>query len=376
MDNIKRIGILTSGGDCCGLNAVLESVVRTATIKGCEVLGFKRGYYGLYTNDYVVLTDELVYNILGKGGSILGNSNKVNLFNYREEDKNGNVTYSNVSPVAIENMKKDKIDALIIVGGDGSITSARDFMRAGIKVVCVPKTIDNDVPYTDQTFGYSSAVSQIVHALNSVRTTAFSHDRIMVLEVMGRHAGWLALEGGLAGNADVILIPEIPYDIEKVAEDLISRYKKGQTGAVVCVSEGAKSKTGEVVKREDNKYPDSVKLGGIGERIAKELEALILPVTSQEVRSTNLGYIQRGGETDCYDKVLSFRYGSYAVEALNKGEYGKMVSLRGEELTLIPITDVVGNGPIGETSKGGAKNVSLDSDLLRTARSIGIEFGD
>lgn len=376
MSDIKRIGIITSGGDCCGLNGVIEGIVRGAYKLGYEVYGFKMGYDGLYNNDYMELTPENTYNIFIQGGSIIGNSNKTNLFNLRKVDKDGNISYVDVSDVAVENLKKDNITALIIVGGDGSMTSARDLMRKGVNVFCVPKTIDNDVPYTDRSFGYSTALSQIIHALNSIRTTGLSHNRVMVLEVMGRHAGWLALEGGLGGNADVILIPEIPYDIEKVAKYVIEKYNEGKKSVVICVSEGAIEKGGEVVAVINKAYPDSVKLGGIGTKVAYDIENIIKPITSQEVRCTNLGYIQRGGETDCFDRILSLRYGSYAIEAVERKEFGKMVALKGDTLVTVPIISVVGDGPTGETSKGGAKIVDKSSDVLRTAKAIGIYFGE
>jgi len=375
MSEIKKLGILTSGGDCCGLNAVIESVVRTATTKNYQVIGYKMGYDGLYNNDFIELNNENVRDIGRRGGSIIGNSNKTNLFNHYKE-VNGVVTYSDDSDIAIANMKKEHVDVLIVVGGDGSMTSARDFMRKGVNVICIPKTIDNDVPYTDKSFGYSTAVFHIADALESVRTTGASHDRVMILEVMGRHAGWLALEGGLAGDADFILLPEVPYDIKKIIEELVKRYKAGFKSTVICVSEGSTPKDGEVTAVINKKYPDAIKLGGIGAKLAVQLQEELAPLTGQEVRSTNLGYIQRGGETNSVDKILSFRYGSYAVEAISKGDFGKMVSLRGEELFTVPITEVVGNGPTGETSKGGRKNVNPDSDLLRCARSMGVFLGD
>lgn len=373
---IKRIGILTSGGDCSGLNAVIESVVKTANENGIEVYGFKMGYDGLYANDYVVL-DSKNTDLIGKqGGSIIGNSNKTNLFNYITVEKDGSIKKTDVHEKALENLKKDGIDAMVIVGGDGSMTSARDFMRAGVNVVCVPKTIDNDVPSTDQSFGYATAVDRIHEALNAIRTTGASHDRIMILEVMGRGAGWLALEGGLSACANAILIPEIEYDIVHLRDFLIERYKKGEKSTVICVSEGAKPRGGEIIAQINNKYPDSVKLGGVGALLAKELEDLVALVTGQEVRSTNLAYIQRGGDTNSFDIVLGYKYGSSAVRAILKGEFGKMVSLRGNKITLVDLVDVVGNGPTGETSKGGRHNVEPDSDLLIAAKAMGIYFGE
>jgi len=376
MENNKRIGILTSGGDCSGLNAVIESVVRTASINGYEVYGFKYGYDGLYANDYVFLNDVNVSNISCIGGSIIGNSNKTNLFAYRSVDQEGNVHCLDVSDIAIENLKKDGISALIVVGGDGSMTSARDFMRKGINVVCVPKTVDNDVPYTDRSFGYSTAVFHIEKALSALRTTGESHNRVMVLEVMGRHAGWLALEGGIAGNADIILLPEIKYNLNHIVDFLKDRFDKGHKSSIICVSEGAEEEGGSVIGTIDKRYPDSVKLGGIGAVITKRIEEKLLPMTGQEVRNTNLGYIQRGGETNAIDRVLGFEYGSFAVEAVVKGQFGNMVSIRGDKLLLMPITDIVGDGPTGETSHGGSNVVKKDNILMQTARSLGIYLGE
>lgn len=376
MCEIKKIGILTSGGDCSGLNAVIESVVRSATTKGYEVIGYKMGYDGLYNNDFIVLNNDNVKGIGRLGGSIIGNSNKTNLFNHFHEDKNGVITHTDDSKIAYDNIKKEGVDCLVIVGGDGSMTSARDFMRMGINIVCIPKTIDNDVPYTDQTFGYSTAVSQIAHALESVKTTGYSHDRVMLLEVMGRNAGWLALEGGIAGNADMILLPEIPYNIDNIAKKLIENFKNGKKSTVICVSEGAKPAGGSVTAVIDERYPDSVKLGGIGARLQFEIESRIRDITNQEVRSTNLGYIQRGGDTNHFDIVLSYKYGSFAVEAISKGDFGKMVALKGDSLITVPVVDVVGDGPTGETSRGGSKNVKPDSDLLTCAKLMGIYLGE
>ncbi len=375
MEKIKRIGILTSGGDCSGLNAVIESVVRTAVSKGIEVYGFVSGYDGLYNNEYMVLDASNAYGIAKVGGSIIKNSNKTNLFNHRVVE-NGEVIYRDDHMVAVGNLKKDEVDALIIVGGDGSMTSARDFKRSGVKVMCVPKTIDNDVPYTDQTFGYQTAINRIADALRDIRTTGYSHDRVMLLEVMGRHAGWLAIEGGLAGDADAIILPEVKYDVDNIGKYLIDRYNNGFKSTVICVSEGAEPKDGGVVAKIDNNYPDAVKLGGIGAKLAYEIEQMIKPVTGQEVRSTNLAYVQRGGDTSSFDIVLSYKYGSQAVEALVNGEDGKMIAIRGNKVCYVPLEEVVGNGPTGETSKGGNKNVTEDSDLLKTARSMGIYLGE
>ena len=373
---VKRIGILTSGGDCPGLNAVIEATVRSANEHGIEVYGFISGYDGLYYNEYKVLTVDNCFGIAKEGGSIIKSSNKTNLFNHRKVDKDGNVTFVDDSHVAVDNLKKDNVDALIIVGGDGSMTSARDFKRAGVNVVCVPKTIDNDVPYTEQTFGYYTAVSQIASAIESIRTTAYSHDRVMVVETMGRHAGWLALEGGLSGNADMIIIPEVPYSLDNIVEHLIKRYHDGFKNTLICVSEGAKPRDGEINALINNEYPDSVKLGGIGAKLAVDIEKRIKPITNQEVRSTNLAYIQRGGECRYFDRTLSFKYATNAVEAIVNNTFGVMVAINGGKIELVPLEKIVGDGATGETSRGGDKNVDSDSILFKAAKSMGIYFGD
>ncbi|MBU1144834.1 MAG: ATP-dependent 6-phosphofructokinase [Firmicutes bacterium] len=375
---IKKIALLTGGGDCSGLNAVIRAVVRTAILKyKYEVVGFIGGYDGLYKDEYLKLDLKTVSGIFHQGGTILKNSNKDNLFNYRTEDELGNIEYKDVSSVAIDNLNKHNIDALVIIGGDGTLTSARDFSRQGINVVGIPKTIDNDVPATDITFGYRTALDHIMLALDALHTTAFSHDRVMILEVMGRNAGWLALEGGIAGSADVILIPEIPYDINKVAKQVIDRYKRGSKFSIICISEGAKPIDGDVtIKMIDRESPDSVRLGGIGEQIAKSLERLVKPITGQDIRSTNLGYIQRGGVTNTFDRVLSTKYGSFAVDMIANGDFGQMVTIKNDRMNKVFIEDVVGGGKTGETSRGGARRVDPNGDLINAARDIGIIFGD
>jgi 6-phosphofructokinase 1 len=376
--DIKKIALLTGGGDCSGLNAVIRAVVRTAILKyGYEVIGYMGGYHGLYNDDYIPMTLKSVSGIFHQGGTMLKMSNRDNLFNFRLENPDGSVVYKDVSDVAIQNLKKHAVDAIVIIGGDGTLTSARDFARKGIRVVGIPKTIDNDVPATDITFGYRTALDHIMLSLDALHTTAFSHDRIMILEVMGRQAGWLALEGGIAGSADVILIPEIPYDIKIVAKRLIERYNRGSRFSILCVSEGARPKDGTVtIKRIDLKSPDSVRLGGVGELVVKQLEELVQPVTGQEIRYTNLGYIQRGGVTNTFDRVLGTKYGSYAVDLIASGAFGKMVTIKHDRMNSVMLEDVVGGGVTGETSKGGARNVNPHGDLVNAAKDIGISFGD
>lgn len=372
---IRKIGIITGGGDCSGLNAVINGITKSAVNKyGLEVVGFTKGYSGLYHNNYRPLGLKSVSGILHEGGTILKSSNKDNLFNMAFQNPDGTITYKDVSDIAIQNLKYLGIDGLIVIGGDGTLTSARDFHRKGVPVVGVPKTIDNDLPATDVTFGYNTSLETITDALDKIHTTAYSHDRVMVVEVMGRHSGWLAMEGGLAGSADVILIPEIPYDLSSVVEKIRQRDAFGRNFTIIVVSEGAKPKDGEVHVREIVKdSADSVRLGGIGQVITDQLQEL---VPEHEVRYTNLAYLQRGGITSQFDRALGLLFGVQAVDLLMNGGSGRMVQLRGRKITSIPLEDVVGGGETGETSRGGGKQVDPEGQYVQTAKSIGICFGD
>ncbi|NLZ49264.1 MAG: 6-phosphofructokinase [Clostridiales bacterium] len=361
---IKKIALLTGGGDCPGLNAVIRAVTRTAILKyGYEVIGYKFGYRGLYNNDFVPLTLDSVTGILHRGGTILYSSNKDNLFDYTVEE-DGKLVKKDVSDVAVENLKKEGVDVLVVIGGDGTLTSARDFARKGVNVIGVPKTIDNDLAATDVTFGFNTAIEVATEALDRLHTTAESHHRVMVCEVMGRNAGWIALEAGIAGSADVILIPEIPYDINKIVEKVREREAQGKPFSVIVVAEGAKSKDGEVVVSkivEDS--PDPIRLGGIANKLAHDLEQII---KDHEIRSTVLGHIQRGGNTSTYDRILSTRYGVAAVEMINEGLFGNMVCLKGDKISYESLENVIGNN----------KNVDPEGELVKVAKSIGISFGD
>lgn len=363
-ENIKKIALLTGGGDCPGLNAVIRAATRTAILKyGYEVVGYKFGYRGLYNNDYIPLNLDSVSGILHRGGTILYSSNKDNLFDYTVEE-DGKMVKKDVSDVGVENLKKAGVDVLVVIGGDGTLTSARDFARKGVKVIGVPKTIDNDLASTDVTFGFNTAASIATEALDRLHTTAESHHRIMILEVMGRNAGWIALESGIAGSADVILIPEIPYDIDKVVEKIHDRKKQGKVFSIIVVAEGAKSKDGEVVISkivEDS--PDPIRLGGIANKLAMDLERKI---KDHEIRSTVLGHVQRGGNTSTFDRVLSTKYGVAAVDLINEGKFGNMVCLKGNELSYDTLENVIGKN----------KNVDPNGELVNVARSIGISFGD
>ncbi len=278
-----------------------------------------------------------------------------------------------VSDVAVENLKKEGVDVLVVIGGDGTLTSARDFARKGVKVIGVPKTIDNDLASTDVTFGFNTAIDVVTESLDRLHTTAESHHRIMLCEVMGRNAGWIALEAGIAGSADIILLPEIPYDInkyakkalDKIAEKVREREEQGKNFTIIVVSEGAKPKDGEVVVAKivaDS--PDPIRLGGIGNKIANDLEKLI---NDHEVRCTVLGHIQRGGNTSTYDRILSTRYGVAAVELMMNGKFGEMVCLKGDTISSDSLENVIGQK---------TKNVNVDGELVQVAKKIGITFAE
>ncbi|EHI98234.1 6-phosphofructokinase [Clostridium sp. DL-VIII] len=362
--DIKKIALLTGGGDCPGLNAVISSVTKSAILNyGYEVIGYKFGYRGLYNNDFIELDLSAVSGLISRGGTILYSSNKDNLFDYLVEE-NGKMVKKDVSDVAVENLKKEGVDVLIVIGGDGTLTSARDFARKGVKVIGVPKTIDNDLGSTDITFGFNTAIGIATEALDRLHTTAESHHRIMILEVMGRNAGFIALESGIAGSADVILLPEIPYDINKIVEKIEDRKKHGKLFTIVVVAEGAKPKNGEVsVAKIVSDSPDPIRLGGIGNRLAEELEKL---VKEREVRCTVLGHIQRGGITCTFDRILSTRYGVAAIELINQEKFGSMVCLKGNEITYDSLENVIGNN----------KKVDPSGELVSVAKKIGISFAD
>ena len=363
-NGIKKIALLTGGGDCPGLNAVIRAVTRSAILNyGYEVIGYKFGYRGLYNNDFIKLDLKTVSGLPPRGGTILYSSNKDNLFDYLVEE-DGNMVKKDVSDVAVDNMKKEGVDVLIVIGGDGTLTSARDFARKGIKVIGVPKTIDNDLGSTDITFGFNTSIDIATEALDRLHTTAESHHRIMILEVMGRNAGFIALESGIAGSADVILLPEIPYDINKIVEKVEERKSQGKLFTIIVVAEGAKSKDGDVIvaKIVENS-PDPIRLGGSGNKLAEDLEKL---VNGREVRCTVLGHIQRGGTTCTFDRILSTRYGVAAVELIEQGKFGSMVCLKGNEVTYDSLENVIGNN----------KKVDPNGELVTVAKKIGICFAD
>ena len=374
MSEIKKIGILTGGGDCSGLNAVIYAVTKTAILKyGLEVVGFMRGYSGLYHKEFIPLTLQSVSGIMHTGGTILKSSNKDNLFNFRLKE-NGEWVYKDVSQVALDNLKEMGVDALVILGGDGTLTSARDFGRRGLPVVGIPKTIDNDLPSTDVTFGYNTSLESITDAIDKITTTAASHERIMIVEVMGRHTGWLAIEGGLSGGADVILIPEIPYSIDQVVKKIEERNRQDKNFSIIVVAEGAKEIDGSIHVRERvEDSTDQIRLGGVGGKIMADLQKRL---PNQEVRYSNLAYIQRGGVTSQFDRVLGLQFGYSAIDLLMSGTYSHMVTYKDHTIKHLPLEEVVGRGETGETSEGGTKLVNPTGLLVRTAKGLGIVFGD
>ena len=362
MPDIHTIGVLTGGGDCPGLNAVIRGVVRTALGKGMTVKGIQNGFQGLVEDMVVTMRDKDVAGILPRGGTILGTTNRDNPFHYRVEEK-GKHVFRNMSDRILENLRNNGIQALVLIGGDGTHAVALELEKLGIKVVGVPKTIDNDIPLTERTFGFDSAVGVASWALDRLHTTAESHHRVMILEVMGRYAGWISLHAGMAGGADVILIPEIPYDIDVIVRKVRDRVERGKRFSIIIVSEGAAPIGGGLtVKRIVEDSPEKIRLGGIGEKLANEIEQR----TEIESRCTVLGHLQRGGTPTAYDRVLATRYGVAAVECICRGEFGRMVALQNNMITSVPIADVVGK----------PHNVPPDDQLVQAGRTIGICFGD
>ena len=380
---VKKVAILANGGDVSGFNAVIRAIVKTAEEKGVQVYGFIDGYRGLLKNEYVALStsdSRKASGILPKGGSIIGSSTNANVFNYKITQPNGEVVYKDLSDICVENIKNDGFDCLFTLGGDGTQKSARDFSLKGINVIGVPKTIDNDVACTDITFGYNTAVSVASDALDRLHTTGETHHRIMVLEVMGRYAGWIALESAIAGGADVALIPEIPYDINKAVEKINNRRNKGKNFSIVVVAEGAMPKGGTITvegTRDNGEGVDNTKLGGIGNIVARQLEDL----TGLEARCTVLGYMQRGGTPTAFDRVLSTKYGSKAMELALEGKFNVLTVIKDGKLDSVSLEDVVGNnkkiGAVsGNTAESNIRKVNMEHDLVKTARNIGICLGD
>lgn len=363
MTVINRIGVLTGGGDCPGLNAVIRAVTKSAiNVYGLEVIGFLDGFKGLVENNWIRLDWEKVSGILHIGGTILGSSNRDNPFAYYR-DENGGGEPEDMSDTALENLQELGIDALVVIGGDGSMHIAQGLANKGVRVVGVPKTIDNDLLATDFTFGFNTAVDTASEALDRLHTTAESHHRVMILEVMGRYAGWIALYSGISGGADVILIPEIPYEVDKVIDKVRERYNKGKKFSIIVIAEGAVEKGGQmVVRRRVEKSHDPIRLGGNGQVLADCIESR----TGIESRVTVLGHLQRGGTAVPFDRILSTRYGVAAVDVLMQGVSGHMVALSGTRICSVPIPEAI----------KALKKVNPSGEMVRAARAVGVSMGD
>jgi ATP-dependent phosphofructokinase / diphosphate-dependent phosphofructokinase len=357
------IAISTGGGDAPGLNAVIRAAVLSAVNRGWEVLGIKRGFAGLMGDDEVIpLTRETVRGIAHLGGTILRTTNRGNPFHYPRKLADGEIVEEDRSDELIENARRLGIDALISIGGDGSLTIAKLLCDKGMKIVGVPKTIDNDVSGTITTFGFDTAVNTALEAIDKLHTTAESHDRVIVMEVMGRDSGFIALHAGVAGTADVILIPEIPYDIRKVCDKIMARDAAGRHFSIVVVAEGAFPKGGTVSLIGESLPGESRRLGGLCEPIAREIQR----ITGKETRSLILGHLQRGGMPTGYDRLLATRFGGAAVRAVAAEKWGHMIALQSPHIVSIPIEEALRE----------PKRVDPGHDVVLTARATGISFGD
>jgi len=357
-----RIGVLSGGGDAPGLNAVIRAVTKTAIFKyGWEVTGIIDGFEGLlFPTKTRQLTSWNTRGILFVGGTILGTTNRGNPF-AQKTVVGGREIVEDMSSLVLSNIRELGLDCLVVIGGDGSLKIGHGLHKLGVPVIGVPKTIDNDLMATHVTFGFRTAVETATDALDKLHTTAESHQRVIVLELMGRYAGWIALEAGIAGSADVILIPEIPFTMEKVAEKLIERKKSGSKSSIVVVAEGAKAVGGEMAVREKAADGYVLRLGGMGEIVADE----ITKRTGFETRVTVLGHLQRGGSPCPYDRLLATRYGAAAVEMIAKKKFGEMVSYQPPNITSVPLEKAISN----------LRLVDPEGDLVNMAQGLGVSFG-
>ncbi len=362
--SIQRIALLTGGGDCPGLNAVIRAVAKTAIYEyDLEVFGIEDAYLGLIENRLRRLRAEDVSNILNVGGTILGSSNKTNPERYAVRQDDGSLEWVNLTELCLRHLKRHRIDAMVVIGGDGTMSGAANFVRHGVNCIGVPKTIDNDLMGTDITFGFTTAVSIATEALDRIHTTAASHHRAMIVEVMGRNAGWIALHSGVASGSDVILLPEIPYDIDRVCRMVTERSQHGKRFTILCVSEGAKPRGGErTVGDVDPTSPDPVKLGGVGKVIADAIEER----TGIETRCTVLGHVQRGGPPVPNDRILGTEFGHAAVRALMDGKRNRLIVMKGRD---VADEDIL----IAENRQ---RTIPLDHPLIAAARGVGTCFGD
>lgn len=354
-----RIGVMTGGGDCPGLNAVIRAIVKSAIGRDYEVIGFRDGYIGLVYNKFVKLDAASVSGLLDKGGTILGTTNSFDPFMV-PVDHDGEKQYKDMSERIKSNLAMHEIDTLIAIGGNNTLASAARLSKVGIKVIGIPKTIENDIPETHVSFGFMTAVDMVTSAIDRLHSTAESHHRVMVVEVAGRNCGWVALESGIAGGADIVLIPEIPYDINAVARKVLERKNAGKGFSIIVVAEGCipLSDIGRNIAVDES---DSIRFGGVGTDIAMELEML----TRVEARVTVLGYLQRGGHPSPFDRILTTRLGVMAVNLVSEGEHGCMVGVQNHELQSLPLDSIVGRRRL----------VDPEGELVTIAKSVGVSFG-
>lgn len=359
---IKRIGILTAGGDCPGLNAVVRAAAKNALSRGLEVIGFKNGFDGLVRNEIIPITPDTVSGILTRGGTILGSSNIANPFKYTLPPFGTPEKPRDMSSVVMHNFKANMLDALITIGGDGTLHMSQQFVEMGMPIVAVPKTIDNDLSATDQTFGFDSALHVATEAIDRLHTTAQSHHRVMIVETMGRYAGWIALRSAIAGGGDVVLIPEIPYNDEVIVNYILNRKAKGKNFSIVVAAEGAKNEKGEqAVARTVAGSTDAVRLGGIANRLSDMIETK----TGIESRACILGHTQRGGTPTAFDRWLSTLYGAKALDMILEGKFGYMAAFHNFGMDEVKISDAIAK----------LKRVDPHGKEVKAALEVGMSFG-
>lgn len=359
---IKRIAVNTGGGDAPGLNAVIRSIVLSALRRGWEVLGIRKGYEGLLDTSKIIQLDrDSVRGITHLGGTILGTTNRSSPFEYPVQQADGTTALIDRTAEVVENFKRLQIDALIAIGGDGSMKIANGLFEKGLPIIGVPKTIDNDLSGTVVTFGFDTAVTVATESIDRLHSTAEAHERVFVVEVMGRYAGWIALSSGVSATADVVLIPEIPFDIGAVCNKIMDREARGRRFSIVVVAEGAKPVDGQRVAKDQGTGRE-VLLGGIAEQVAAEIQEL----TGKETRTVVLGHLQRGGGPTTFDRLLSLRFGAAAVRMVADQTFGVMVALDPPTVLAVPL----------EVATERMKCVPLDCDTMLTARDLGISFGD
>ena len=359
----KKLAVLTAGGDCPGINAVIRAVVKTATNDyGMETIGVEDGFLGLIEERWRPLAYSEVSGIITLGGTILGTSNKANPFRFAASSGDGETEFEDVSDAVMRNFERLGASALVAIGGDGTLSIADGLRKKGMPVVGIPKTIDNDVDCTDYTFGFDSATATATEAIDKIHTTAQSHHRVMIIEVMGRYVGWLALYSGLAGGGDLILIPEIPFSLNAICDRVLGRSRSGKRFSIVVVSEGAKDESGKmVVRRMVKDSTDPVRLGGIADTLAAQIEER----TRLETRVSVLGHLQRGGTPTAFDRVLATRFGREAAVHACEGRHGFTVAIQCGDIVTVPLSDAIAR----------LKTVPLDHHAIKSAESVGTSFG-